>query len=536
MTSPLKWDINSCKRTSFATQRTGQTMEVDEYDRTSGCKTHSTKLLTLYCGFCDKPICDKCKQTTHARHLTDIKGHEALVRAAKHRRRYIQKLAEKREHVVIPVIKNLIVQISESKCKLHSRIENVMKRYRNYASIHRDKLVIPEDEWVEELLFQAEKYHRVMDEKILYLTEYLFNVDSSFQLVKKELDSASHAELLLKSAVLRSELEFLREPKWPREEVLVTMKLKSVPDFGSVMFESRKSDERNCSVAFDLVVIEPLVYTRVFDTKLPISMTTFTDENAKISLSSAAEMYVSFGEYIVSYSLDNRRYKKVCRDVKFTCITSVRENIIDISCDQHGTLFYVTHTSVKAITQNKKILKCFAVVECPSALSVTRDGRKDIFVAFHDAGKICKFDVNDKLLMNINHPDPRMTYRPRHLTLNYINDILFSDDISNVTILDANGIWKSAIRRDVTTPSINGPLRPTGIACSVQRHVFIVDSNVTTNVHVYSEDGTYLQTAAFKNLKDAYVMNIDRTGDVWIAFKDGRVRIYRPDFMQTVRT
>jgi ligand-binding sensor domain-containing protein len=211
---------------------------------------------------------------------------------------------------------------------------------------------------------------------------------------------------------------------------------------------------------------------------------------------------------------------------------TVRDNIIDISNDQYGLLFYLTQKSVNSVTMHGKFLKCFSVTETPNAICVTKDGNSDIYVAFHDAGKIMKYDRHGSILMELIHPDPKMVYRARHLTLNNIGDIFFSDDISNVTILDSNGIWKGAINRDATTSSKCGPFRPTGIACSNQRHVFILDGNVTPNVHIFSEEGKYLQTAVFKNLKDAYVLNIDRSGDLWVAFKDGRLRVYRPNLMK----
>ncbi|XP_053381742.1 uncharacterized protein LOC128549247 [Mercenaria mercenaria] len=520
-----------CDATS-RTSRTDKDSDVtDDYDRPLQCPSHSTRVMNLYCAFCEKPICDKCKTTAHARHSTEVKGNRALVRAANYKRKFIQKMVDSRKISVIPRIKSLIVELSESKTKLHGRVENVIKRYQNYASKHRDKLIAPEEEWVSEIVFKLNKYVKNMDEKIMFLKEQLFDVQASLQLIQSELDSMSHAELLLISNTLRSNLEFIHEPKWPCEEIMVTLKLQTVPDFGSVMFQTDKYSDKNCSVTFDHVMAEPVIYSRVFDTRLPIPKKALADENAKISLASASEMYVSFGEYIVAYTLDSRRYKKASSNIHFTYIMTVRDNIIDISCEQNGHLFYLTHNAVNSITDQRKIRKCFSLTETPSAICVTTDGHKSVFIAFHDAGKIFKYDMKGEILMELSHPDPKMVYRPRHMALNYIGDLFFSDDISNITILDENGIWKGAITRDAKTTSSCGPLRPTGIACSLQRHVFIIDNNATTNVHIFSEDGKYLQTAVFKNLKDAYVLNIDRSGDVWIAFKDGRIRIYRPNFI-----
>ncbi|KAH3710117.1 hypothetical protein DPMN_069584 [Dreissena polymorpha] len=527
-----KRDTKSFKtNNSFSTKNTMKSNEIDIFDVPEKCRLHRMKILNMYCVFCEKPLCEQCKTTAHARHLTEIKGQEALMRAAKNRRTKLKFMLKTKEGNVIPCIKQLIMKITESKAKLQSQVDDAVRRYNNYAERHWDKLLQTEEDWSLVVISKAADYFKVMDEKLLFLKEQLFQVETCLAFVKSKLDDVSHAELLLEFGTLRAYMELIIEPKWPREEILLSMSLRAVPDFGSIMFETELNSNKNCSIEFVHELTEHVVYARVYDTQMPIPKRTFEDETAKISLTSATKMYVSFREYIVTYPLDNRRYTKPSTNIRFSEIMSVRENILDISCDQNSNLFFITRNAIKAITHDKKILKCFGTNDVPSALCVTRDGAQEMLVAFHDAGKILKFTVTGQLLASFIHPDPKMVYRPRHMKTNYIGDIFFSDDISNVTILDANGIWKGAINRDVKTTVSSGPLRPTGIACSFQRHLFIVDANAVTNLHIFSEDGKYLQTAVFKNLQEAYVVDIDATGDVWIAFKDGRLRIYRPDFI-----
>ena len=496
------------------------------------CPSHEKKFLRLYCAFCERPVCEKCKVSTHARHVTEIKGQEALIAASKSRRKFLIKLVENKERVVVTSHKTLILQLSESKANLQSKINSVVKRYKYYASIHRDKLSVSEDKWIDDVTFRGEKYFKLIDEKIDFLKLELSNVVTTLEIVQRQIETANNTEVLIVFGTLRAALMSLYEPKWPRENISVSMKLENVPQFGSFMFQKENEIyEKNCVVEFSQEITEPTVFVRVFDAKLPIPKRVLQDDMAKISLCSADELFVSFGEYIVVYPLDNRRYAKVKQNVGFTSIMTVRQNIIDISCDRKGNLYYAAIGAIKLVTSAKKrVRKCFTVVDVPSAIVVGdyTDGRREIYTAFHDAGKIVRYSTDGDVLMELTHHDPKMVYRPRHIDMNFEGDIFFSDDISNITILDNNGIWKGAITRDVKTTDTCGPLRPEGIACSPQRHLFVLDSNHVPNLHIFSEEGKYLQTAAFKNLNEAYSVNVDRSGDVWIAFKDGRIRIYRP--------
>ncbi|XP_052761669.1 uncharacterized protein LOC128204299 [Mya arenaria] len=534
-------DKKSYKSSAFSalTKWTHKTQEeeMDIYDVPRLCKQHSLKILNQYCAFCEKPVCDKCKLITHARHLAEIKGYDALVRAARSRRARLRRLLKFKETEVTPSLKGLILQISESRSKLESEVDDATRKYRAYVERHRDKLYQMEEEWVDDVNRKASEYYKLMDEKVTFLKEQLFKSESSFAFVRNKLDTVNHAELLLIIGVLRSYLEFMHDTRWPKEEIQLMMSLKSVPDFGSIMFQTDASQNENCKVDFIREIKEHVVYARVYDTKLPIPKKVLEDETAKISLASASEMYVSFREYIVTYTLDSRRHGRASRNIRFTSIMSVSENILDISCDKSGHIFYITNKAVKSITDDSKILQCFTVPDVPSAVCVDDNGQRNLlYVAFHNAGRILKFTISGELLATLSHPDPRMMYRPRHLTTNMIGELFFSDDISNITILDDNGIWKRSIKRDVKTTITSGPLRPNGIACSPQRHVFVVDANAVSNLHIFGEDGKYQQTAVFKNLHDAYVVSIDVTGDVWIAFKDGRLRIYRPEFITDLET
>lgn len=494
------------------------------------CPKHDTYVLQLYCAFCDKPICEKCKDTVHTPHLSQIKGYDELVMAANRKRNFIQKLHYERTENILPIIKGKIVENTENISKLINDVKEAIRKYKTYAKSHRDKLIVSEEEWIEEITYQSLKYKKLMEEKILYLKKMLFDYHSTLSATLHELESSSQPEVLFSFAVWRSKLEFLLPPIWPVMKIMVNQKLAIIPDFGPIYFQKERTMDKNCSVEFVYKIEKPLVYSRIYDTKLPLQKALFRDENAKISIASADDTYISFGEYIVVYTHDNRRTTKPRYNIKCKRIVSVRENVIDVSCGKQRNLFYLVKSSVNKLDAQFKSSKCFQLDDLPSALCVSKIEPIDIFVGFHDAGIICNYDVKGELKMRLVHPDVKMVYRPRHMTLNTVNDIVFSDDTSNVTILDANGIWKGMIGPEAGTGS--GPLRPSGIACAPQRHVYVIDNNVFTQLQIFDENGRYLQTAVFKNLKDAYVLDIDRTCDVWIAFKDGNVRLYRPEYFQ----
>ncbi|KAL4218012.1 hypothetical protein ACF0H5_022750 [Mactra antiquata] len=493
------------------------------------CPTHSDIPLQLYCAFCKTPICERCKTTKHCAHLPEIKDYQELQKAAKHRRDLISKLIYDKQKNVIPMIKGKIVEISESRSKLVNRVYDVIRQYKDYTKRHWDKLKLSEFEWIDGIMYKSLKHQQLMEEKTIYLKEMLVHIRSTLLDIQEKVDESSTPEVFFSFGAWRSKLEFVLPPKWPRMEIIVDLQLEPVPSFGSKYFQDVRTRDKHCHVDFVNKIAEPLIYSKLFEMKLPIPKAAFMDVNAKMSISAADETFIAYGQYIIVYSQDNRGTTKSRDNIRYKRVVTVKFNIIDLTCCQDGNVFFLTKMSVHVLDPKNKISECFLLYSLPSAISATNENPSTLFVGFHDAGMIHKYSVNGELIMKLFHPDFRHLYMPRNMATNVRNEVVFSDGVSNITIIGVDGKLKAMFGNDVKTG--NGHLRPSGVACASERHVFVIDNNPSTQLQIFDEHGTYLQTAVFRHLDNACALTIDRTGDIWIVCDDGRIKVYRPEFL-----
>ena len=492
----------------------------------SFCNIHSERVLNLYCSFCEKPACIICKSTTHARHVTEVKGPEALKKAVTVRRKFLHRLLERKENTVIPKMKSLILSLSEDLAKLHSSVDDKKRKFKGYINSHRDILNLSEKDWLRDLRSRASKYYQLFDDKMSFLRSELSVKEAQLRNLRKNIETLNDPDVLFSFRLLRSNLESIQEVNWLPERISVNLELESVPLL-SPRLPSLESRDKNCHLDFTHAIAKPVHFSRIFDTKIPVPKKVLEDSRNKMSICSNTEVFVSFNEYILTYPIDNRRSSNCSNNVRCLQCVTVRDIILDISCDDQGNLFFITRNSVKCLTSRKKIRSCFRLEEVPSALCVSKV-TAEIIIGFYYAGKIVKYTDKGDIIAELSHPDPKLVYRPRHIDMNLKGETFFSDDSSTVTILDKNGIWKGSVSKEVKTSVSCAPLRPYGIVCSSQRHLYVIDANTISNLHIFTEDGKYLQTVVHKHIQEAYVVHIDKTGDVWVGFSDGRIRIYRP--------
>ena len=493
----------------------------------SSCPEHGERQLNLYCSHCAKPVCVMCKATTHARHIADVKGSDALRKAVTARRKFLYKLLERKENTVVPVLRNLILSLSEDLAKLHADIDDGRRDYRRYLKKHGDKLALSDDDWNKDLRIRASKYYQLFDDKMDYLRIELSSKEASLRLLRRDVELLNDSDVLLRFGSLRTNLESIHEPNWLSERITVNLKLEMIPLYGANL-STADSQDKNCRMDFIHQLDKPVSFFRVFDTKIPVPKKILDDQRNRISISSYNEIFIAFNEYIFTYPLDNRRSSNPSNNIRcHQCIT-VRDIILDISCDALGNLFFLTETSVKYVTAKRTIKTCFRLQYSANTLCVTMG---EIIIGSSDHGTIAKYTTRGDLIWESTHPDPKFDYTPRHIAANLKGDIFFSDERSTVTVLDNNGIWKGSLNTEIKTSASCAPLRPFGIACSTQRHLYVIDINSATNLHVFTEEGRYLQTAVFKHIRNAHTVHVDKTGDVWVGFMDGRVRIYRPQLV-----
>ena len=466
-----------------------------------------------------------CKATTHGRHVADIKGSDALKKAVTSRRKHLYKLLERKENTVIPTLKNLILNLSEDLAKLHADVDDAKRTFQKYLENHRDKLALSEKDWFRDVRFRTAKYFQLFDEKMDFLRTDLAAKEASLRRCRQDIERLNDSDVLLAFWPLRTNLESVHEPNWLPERISVSFKFELIPQYGSKL-SSKELHDNNCHLDFIHEIAKPVFFSRVFDTKVPVPNKILEDSRNKISICSYDELFIAIDEYIFTYPLDNRRSSNPKNNVRCLQCVTVRDIILDIDCDGHGNLYFLTENYVKCVTSKKTIKSSFRLEYSASAICVPKSTTGEIIVGY--SGKIVKYTNRGNVIAEFTHPDPKLDFSPKHMTINSKGEIYFSDESSSVTVLDKNGIWKGSFSKEVKTSASCAPLRPYGIACSSQRHLYVIDLNSVSNLHVFTEDGRYLQTAVFKHIQNAHVVHVDKTGDVWVGFMDGRVRIYRP--------
>lgn len=502
----------------------------------SVCSIHNERILNLYCSFCEKPVCILCKSnSTHARHVADVKGPDALKKAVGVRRKFLFKLLERKENSVIPKLKLLILTLSEDLAKLHADVDDGKRKFHQYAENHRGVLDLSEKDWLKELRLRAGTFYQLFDEKMAFLRSTLSAKEERLRRLRNAIETLNDADIVLSFRSLRSNLESIHEENWLPTRIYVTLKFDMAPIVSPRITTPQETRDQYCRLEFRHEIDKPVYFSRIFDTKIPVPRKLLEDDANKISICSHDELFVSFSMYILTYPLDNRRKENYSANVRCLQCVTVKDNILDISCDEQGNLFFLNRNAVRCLTVKKKIRKCFRLEENPSCLCTSKS-TLEIFIGFHDSGKIVKYTYRGDVIAIFTYPDTKFEYRPKHIDINLNGEIFFSDESSAVTVLDTNGIWKGSISKEVKTSGSCSLIRPYGIACSPQRHVYVVDANSVTNLHIFNEGGEYLQTAIFKHIQGAHVVHIDKTGDLWLGFCDGRLRIYRPfvvtgDFM-----
>ena len=495
---------------------------------TSFCVHHNDKTLNLYCSFCELPVCVLCKTSTHARHVADVKGTEALKKAVAIRRKFLYKLLQRKENTVVPKLKSLILTLTDDLAKLHAGMDESKRKFQTYMKRYKGVLVISEKDWLRDLHLRAEAYYQLFDDKMEFLRAELSIKVESLLNSRNAIETLNDPDLLMSVRSLRANLENVYEESWLPERITAHLKLDTAP-----MVSPRKmpheSRDQYCRLEFKHEFYKPVYFSRIFDTKIPVPNALLEDKSNKISVCSSDQLFVTFNEYILTYPLDNRRKGKCANNVRCLECVTVRDNILDISCDDQENVFFLTQNGVRCLTWKKKIRKCFRLRENPSCLCVSSStSSTDLLVGFCDSGKIVKYTNRGICLAVFTNPDPKMQYKPKHLAANLKGEIFFSDETGSITVLDANGIWKGSVSKEIKTSGSFSLLQPYGIACSTQRHLYVIDIKLETNLHVFTEDGDYLQTAVFQHIQGARAVHVDKTGDVWVGFFDGRIRIYRP--------
>ena len=498
----------------------------------SSCEYHVDRLLNHYCSFCELPVCILCKTSTHVRHVADVKGTDALKTAVNIRRKFLNKLLQRKENTVIPKLKSLILTLSDDLAKLHAMVDECKRKFQIYSKKYRNVLDLSEKDWLRDLDSRAGTYFQLFDDKMDFLRKELSVKVESLQESRTAIETLNDSDLVIVVRSLRAKLECVYEESWLPERITVHLMLETAPMI-SPRKMTQESRDQYCRLEFKHEIDKPVIFSRIFETKIPVPNALLEDSSNTISICAGEQLFVSFNEYILTYPLDNRRKDKCVHNVRCLECVTVRENILDISCDDQGNVFLLTQTGVRCLTWKKKVRKCFRLREIPNCLCVSSSATStDILVGFSDSGKIVKYTNRGICLAVFSNPDPKMEYKPKHLAVNLKGEIFFSDETASITVLDANGIWKRTISKEITTSGTCSFLQPYGIACSTQRHLYVIDAKSTINLHIFTEDGTFLQTAVFQHIQGARAIHVDKTGDVWVGFSDGRIRIYRP---RTVR-
>ena len=494
----------------------------------SFCQHHSDRVLNLYCSFCELPVCILCKTSTHARHVADVKGTEALKKAASFRRKFLYKLLKRKENTMVPKLKSLILTLSENLAKLHASIDDSKRKFQSYMDRYRNVLDLSEKDWLKDLHLRAENFYQLYDDKMDFLRSELSIKEDNLQRHRHAIETLNDPDVLLSFRTLRANLESIHEEPWLPERITVHLKIDTAPIVSPRQMPQESRDEY-CRLEFKHAIDKPVYFSRLFDTKIPVRKALLEDSSNKISICSSGQLFVALNEYILTYPFDNRRKEKRANNVRCLECVTVRDNILDISCDDQGNIFFLTQTAVRCLTWKKKIRKCFRLREAPSCLCVSNsETTTDVLVGFCDSGKIVKYTTRGAALAVFTHPDPKIDYKPKHLTINLKGEIFFSDETSAITVLDVNGIWKRSISKEIKTSGSFSLLQPYGITCSSQRHLYVIDVKSVTNLHIFTEGGDYLQTAVFQHIQGVRAVHVDKTGDVWVGFSDGRIRIYRP--------